>query len=508
MTSASRRSLRQYGERDTGLTSRDKDRKDSAAGKTAEESGVEDSRKDIWNKYGKKRRLSLSFKYAVVVVAAAFFAVVLLNVMGLLEDVISDKYIANDKAKKSYLDSRYDSLEKFIKENRVKGTDANKLQVWLSDKEYTVLIVRDKDQTIFTGGWQANSSGRLGSETSNSSVYNDSFIRDLSIQSQDMYNRKVKFYDGKYNIYINVFLENRWYDIMDMISIVISAFVFIMIILLYNKKVLKRIGKLSEQVLLISEGDLRHDITPGNKDEIGDLAKNVNDMRNSILEKASSEKAAWDANRELITSMSHDIRTPLTSLIGYLDIISGRKFKSMEELDKYIDSCKYKAIQLKDLSDKMFQYFLVFGNQMPDQNMEVLDAGILLQQLMIEHEAEMISNGFNVDLDFTVAEGTMIRTDVSAMQRIFDNLFSNMMKYADKNFVIRISASVSDGLIKMRFQNRTAPKANKVESTKIGVKTCKKICEDLKGTFLEKDDKKTYITEITFPVDKSEEPPA
>ena len=59
--------------------------------------------------------------------------------------------------------------------------------------------------------------------------------------------------------------------------------------------------------------------------------------------------------------MSHDIRTPLTTLIGYLDILDSGDYRSQEELERYIGNCKQKALQLKDLSDKMFQYFLVFG---------------------------------------------------------------------------------------------------------------------------------------------------
>ena len=75
-------------------------------------------------------------------------------------------------------------------------------------------------------------------------------------------------------------------------------------------------------------------------DEIGTLAASVDSMRNSIVETMRSEKAAWNSNTALITAMSHDIRTPLTSLVGYLDIIEGGKYKSEEELIHYIKSSR------------------------------------------------------------------------------------------------------------------------------------------------------------------------
>ena len=66
---------------------------------------------------------------------------------------------------------------------------------------------------------------------------------------------------------------------------------------------------------------------PTDNDEIGRLAESVDAMRDSIVDRLNSEKKAWDANTQLITAMSHDIRTPLTSLIGYLDIIGTGKYK-------------------------------------------------------------------------------------------------------------------------------------------------------------------------------------
>ena len=105
-------------------------------------------------------------------------------------------------------------------------------------------------------------------------------------------------------------------------------------------------------------------------------------MRLSIIQKHQREKEAWDANSQLVTSMSHDIRTPLTSMIGYLDIIKSEKYQSAEELERYISSCREKAFQLKELSDKLFQYFLVFNSGENEKHLEVFDANVLLTQIL------------------------------------------------------------------------------------------------------------------------------
>ena len=141
------------------------------------------------------------------------------------------------------------------------------------------------------------------------------------------------------------------------------------------------------------------------------------------------EKEAWNVNSELITSMSHDIRTPLTSLIGYLDILDGEVYPSEDDCRRYVKSCRQKALQLKDLSDKMFQYFLVFGNDSIEMSVEPYDADILLQQIFLRSRFSAEQRGIFRKTDFTKRVGR-IRADVQYINRLFDNLFSNVRKYA------------------------------------------------------------------------------
>ena len=313
------------------------------------------------------------------------------------------------------------------------------------------------------------------------------------------------FDDGKYYVYINVNKEKYWYKVMGIATLSISFLVFMLIIMVYNGMVLNRVKKLSGEVSRISEGNLDGEIYKGKMDEIGTLAASVDSMRNSIVETMRSEKAAWNSNTALITAMSHDIRTPLTSLVGYLDIIEGGKYKSEEELIHYIKSSREKAIQLKDLSDKLFNYFLFFGNASQDKNLENMDAGILFSQILMEHVTEIVSKELEVDLDFDIPEGVTAAVEVSAIRRLFDNLFSNILKYASKDFPVKVMGEAANNEIRIILSNHITEEAKKVESTKIGVKTCRKICQDMGGDFLVTDRDKIYTTEVIFPVVGTEE---
>ncbi|MDD5922860.1 MAG: HAMP domain-containing sensor histidine kinase [Eubacteriales bacterium] len=479
------------------------------------ETGKQKLRK-IWQKVdqsiGSKRFVSLNVKLTAVVLFAAALAIALYATLSMIEYQIGGKFFSSRPILNQVLDSRYESLEMQIKDQKLRGDDTAALQKWVDSQRNTELVVYNKDGIQFTSGWIVDNSGRVrmdvrskdGSTDYSNSSNNAPFVYaslsiDVSNFREDHNNQIVRFSDGKYYVYINVHNQQTWYLVMSIVSVFVSVFVFFLVILIYNKSVIRRIIDGSKDVRAISEGDLDHPAARTNNDEIGILSDSVEVLRKSLKEKTEGEKAALDANTELITSMSHDIRTPLTSLIGYIDIIEGGKYQTKEELNRYIHSCKDKAIQLKNLSDKLFNYFLVFGNQKQDtRSFEEVDGSVLFRQLIVEHETELEIQGFRVNNQFDIPEGIMVKVDIQAIMRVFDNLFSNMLKYASIDFPIEIKVDYIQDKIKLVFQNHIRSEAKLVESTKIGVKTCKKIIEDHGAVFHAMEEERIYTTEILF----------
>ena len=110
---------------------------------------------------------------------------------------------------------------------------------------------------------------------------------------------------------------------------------------------------------------------------------------------------------------------------------------------------------------------------------------LLLQvkELLAEHCAEAISYDYKVDFQYTIPEEVNVMTDISGLRRLFDNVFSNIMKYGDKREDIRVEAALNGTIVKIVVENHILEQAKKVESTRIGLKTCERICSDLQGTF-------------------------
>ena len=313
--------------------------------------------------YLKKKFVSLNFKLAIVVVIAMAVTLGVYLFSSWFEDFVADRQYLSEEAEEGNVDRAYDDLEDYINSGSVKASSNTRLQRWLENHEYTYLYIYDNTQVMFEAGWWvgqgenptpdeiASSQGASDSGQSPNYKVPDSVQDNVEEQERisydtfepDVHNRIVTFADGDYYVYIDVYREQHWYDIMFFAKLFLCFMTFICIVLVYNGHVTGRLIRLSDDAKRISEGDLKGDITAGSNDEIGSLAVSVDHMRDSILEKLGNEKEAWDANTQLITAMSHDIRTPLTSLIGYLDIIDGGKYGSEEELKKHIASSKGKS---------------------------------------------------------------------------------------------------------------------------------------------------------------------
>jgi His Kinase A (phosphoacceptor) domain./Histidine kinase-, DNA gyrase B-, and HSP90-like ATPase./HAMP domain. len=399
------------------------------------------------------------------------------------------------------------SFKNYITKNHISIKNVRAISKWIKKQKYIYLIIYNKDEIVYESGyWDDKYSAYEFSGVpiesdppvfSKSPAYNtgsDFYIEQMICE--------VEFKDGKYCASFIDSSELKWYSIVAYVSIILFFLALFVILILYNRYIITLIMRLSKDVSLIEQGNLEQPIECRGNDEIALLAINANNMRNSIIAWHNSEKEAWEMNNELITSMSHDIRTPLTALIGYLEILDARNYNSEEQLEKYIKSCKDKSIQLKDLSDKLFQYFLVFGKENLIMQMETFDVTILFQQLLGEQIFNLNNLGFRVETDFT-EQTCSITADIQYLKRLFDNLFSNVRKYADINCKIVIKSYIEGCYLHISITNNIRKDSVLLESTNIGLRTCQKIVEQMNGTFDVHKELTCFEVKTIFPIELS-----
>ena len=299
------------------------------------------------------------------------------------------------------------------------------------------------------------------------------------------------------------FSEEKIINTVKVISITLTAAIFFIVVFIYSSHITKRIRELSEEVVRVENADINSAINIKGKDEIAMLAKNVDSMRNKIIEQMRNEQIVWKANSDLVTAMSHDIRTPLTVLTGYLNLLKQGEYSAKEDMDGYIDICYEKAIQLKELSDKLFRYFYVFGNSEEKLETEKYNASMLFNQVVGEYAFLLNEKGYNIKLPDILPEYS-IETNALYLNRLFGNIFSNIEKYADKSSPIEISAEYKDECLIYTVQNSINQDAGKKESTGIGLLSCKKIAKQIGCSFETIDKGDTFNVKLAFVISKDE----
>lgn len=426
----------------------------------------------------------------MVVVLAFAIAVAEFCAGGLLGRALVDRIYLSEDALNARLNREIGSFRSYVSENQVASTNVSAIGQWNRDHRTIQLTVFGLTTTVSS---TSNGAELVGNEYG------------LVIRAGELANGAVefpvKFTDGMYFVAVYDSSASSFYVLAALIALALAVVAFLTTVLLYGQRITHTVQTLSRQVRQVSRGDLEMQIVPMSDDEIGQLALDVDAMRLSILDKLQREEAAWEANNQLITAVSHDIRTPLTALMGYLEILSDESVTA-EDRVKYLQICKNNAVRLKSQTDELFGFFLVFGKPVPDQFPEEFDAATLLDQILMEHEMNLTQSGFQAEVRREGELTGKLVVDLTHLRRVFDNLFSNVNKYADRSKTVTITQTVEGDTVRVTIVNSIAKLSNRVESNRIGLQTCEKLLTAMGGEFRQEKTEETFAAEVRLPLKK------
>lgn len=434
------------------------------------------------------RTLDAKMLYMVILsflcAAAVYLATYGLGTLALNKIYMSPESVAARQAE------IYSDFSRYVNSNHISGSDEDAVARWPGNDAYTtILIYRDEDLNLHAGNGRGSGSG---ASNANRLQYSSEYGR--------LY--PMRFADGVYHIAIGDSSSVREDTLNRMIAVGLGAAAFFAVMFWFVRRLTQRVIRLSREADAIGAGDLEAPITLQGEDELSQLAQEVDAMRHSVIQRMSGERRAWEANSELITAISHDIRTPMTALIGYLGLLNESGFRDPQRSAQFAASAYDKAMELKDLTDELFKYFLVFGRAELELNREELDGRLLLDQLLGEAQFELSDAGFSIERrDF---EGECrLSTDPMYLKRVLDNLVSNLKKYADRTQPVVFLSQLTEGELSVCVSNSVARSLERVESTKIGLRTCEKIMQAMGGRFEIAKDEDHFAATFTLPVHAS-----
>lgn len=284
----------------------------------------------------------------------------------------------------------------------------------------------------------------------------------------------VNFKDGEGIVYVSSMHLLKYVKYYFYVALFVSLLIFFLPTFIFIRRKVKYINVLKQEVLNMSQGDLNHEMTIQSNDELAILASEMDRLRIELNQNIENEAKIKEAHHELITSLSHDLRTPLTTLRGYLDILSLHCYKNEQQLDHYLKGCIEKTEQIKDLSNKTFEYSLVY-----EQDFSLQLEKISSQELFdyFQDNLEYLElEGFHLQRDINFHEKELL-LDFSMMKRMINNLCSNIIKYAKKNKAVLVEFSLKQDQLKIVFQNEKTQNIQHVESNKIGLKSVQRIVQ-------------------------------
>lgn len=233
----------------------------------------------------------------------------------------------------------------------------------------------------------------------------------------------------------------------------ISFIVFVEIFFKLIDFTIEYIRKLRRSIQQVTSGNYGVQCEVEYDDELGSLAANINVLSKALLAKEKEseklkekERAALDIERnaerqknELITNVAHDLRTPLTTIVGYLELIKDDTALSKEDVHKYSGIAYEKSIRLQEMMDDLFE-FTKLDNADIKLNKSMINLSGLIMQMTDEFYPSFKDCNITPIVDLP-EENIYVQGDGQLLARVFDNLISNALKYGYHNTDLKIEVS-------------------------------------------------------------------
>ncbi len=291
-----------------------------------------------------------------------------------------------------------------------------------------------------------------------------------------------------HDIYLDEFellrLDNTVYGIGFAVS---ALFFTVMFLVLFGEK-LAYVRHIIAGVQALQKGDYSHRVKLMGNNELTQLAGAVNYLSESEQQLRDKEKRLSEEREELVRTLSHDIRTPLTSLMSYTELLAKKQPLDETEQREYLALVDKKTAQIKQLTD-----ILLEGGKRDPEHFE--DARLLFEQLADEF-TDALDGDFTCSVSLSPMPAFGGSFDVGELRRIFDNLISNVQKYADPAGEVALHVQIAENGLVIRQSNAVKHLTGDTEGYRMGIISMRRIAQHYSGTVTVTSDQSQFTIEI------------
>lgn len=318
----------------------------------------------------------------------------------------------------------------------------------------------------------------------------------------------IKDYNEARSIYGLVF--RNYMDVYLLLAIVV---LFLIVLRIYLKGFTKYFNEINRGIdALIEENS--GDVVLST--ELAATEKKINHIKHTLAQRKLATVLAEQRKNDLVVYLAHDLKTPLTSVIGYLTLLRDESQISEELREKYLSISLEKAERLEDLINEFFE---ITRFNLSDITLEYSRVNLtrLLEQLTYEFKPMLLEKNLKCELE--IASNVILKCDVNKMQRVFDNLLRNAVNYSFDDGTIHIVATQNENNLSIKFTNcgNTIPqeklerifeqfyrldtaRSSRSGGAGLGLAIAKEIVELHNGTITAKSENEVIEFEVTIPL--------
>ncbi len=376
-------------------------------------------------------------------------------------------------------------LQSYINENGLTTGDSDSIRTWNNEHPYVYLKLYVEGRVFYDTEMRSASGQNAQTRPFLSYTKNGGYpliFKDKTIQAN-----------------ITVYYSLLFKTALKMGILTLGFFIFILVFMLLLHHKIRYIKTIEKGLKIIESGSLEYRIPIRGKDELASLAVSINNMSQALHDRLEAEESLKKEKNQIVTSLSHDIRTPLTSVICYLDLVSDKRYDSPEKMENYLHKARDKAYQMKEMADNLFEHTLASNETIPFQY-ENVDGNELVGQLVSEYIYLLEDQHFAVDYRDSIETAFQLKADIHQLRRVFDNLCSNAVKYAAVETPICLQIYLRDQTLHIIQSNAIRKNAIVRDSSGIGVKTCEIIARRHEGSCTSTTLHGVYRFELLLPV--------
>lgn len=441
-------------------------------------------------------KLQIYFMVAIgaSIIIAGIGTLILLKFIG---ETVYDYFTEDLSYNRENLDEALNIVEVMITKNGLKPENSNQI----------LLAIEHYDEFNFSTFATSREEGVV------------KLFSDMSLTADAENIVATRYYENDYGRYVVLVESNKAVTVL----VIVGLVMIIIYILLFTTTMSYLIGRKQRYLIEIAKGlerlaagELSYKIPIRGKDEITSVARNTNYMSKTLKENIEKERFLEKSKSELIANISHDLRTPLTAITGFLTLLKENYNMNPEEAKTYIDISLKKSTDLSKLIEQLFEYVMLSNNQLI-MDLKRVDMVLVMKQSCFECKSLLEEKGFTIEV-FIEGIKTMVNIDSTKFMRVIDNLIQNISRYADKSVPIKIIAYQNDGMYLIQMSNgvpidtpiikdvfRRYFTSNRIEhsGSGLGLAICKEVIERHGGKIEAEISHKHFKVKMALPIIES-----